>query len=108
MPLVSRLEISESKPAKAKDEVHAMDDTDSSNDSVPGLMGAKIAKQAFQTGDFAIDEYRPMKVVCIGAGFSGIIAGIRYVEWSPERSNLEVDLLILGSPSIVLHKEYQI
>ena len=84
MPLVLRLEISESEPAKAKDEVHAMDDTDSSNDSVPGLMGAKIAKQAFQTGDFAIDEYRPMKVVCIGAGFSGIIAGIRYVEWSPE------------------------
>lgn len=28
-------------------------------------------------GDFSIDEYRPIKVICIGAGFSGIIAGIR-------------------------------
>ncbi|KAI0275484.1 hypothetical protein BC834DRAFT_52657 [Gloeopeniophorella convolvens] len=27
--------------------------------------------------DFAVDEYRRMKVVCIGAGFSGIIAAIR-------------------------------
>ncbi|ETW86440.1 hypothetical protein HETIRDRAFT_58532 [Heterobasidion irregulare TC 32-1] len=46
-------------------------------------MGAKIAKEAFQTGDFAIDEYRPMKVVCIGAGFSGIIAGIRFAQRVP-------------------------
>ncbi len=30
-------------------------------------------------GDFAIDEYRPIKVLVIGAGFSGILAGIRYV-----------------------------
>jgi hypothetical protein len=27
--------------------------------------------------DFSIDEPRRVKVVCIGAGFSGIIAGIR-------------------------------
>ncbi|KIM76405.1 hypothetical protein PILCRDRAFT_648853 [Piloderma croceum F 1598] len=32
----------------------------------------------FKLGDFAIDEYRPIKVVAIGAGFSGIIAGIRF------------------------------
>ncbi len=30
-------------------------------------------------GDFAIDEYGPIKVIVIGAGFSGILAGIRYV-----------------------------
>ena len=30
-------------------------------------------------GDFSIDEYRPFKVIVIGAGFSGIAAGIRYV-----------------------------
>jgi hypothetical protein len=27
--------------------------------------------------NFSIDEYRRIKVVCIGAGFAGIIAGIR-------------------------------
>jgi hypothetical protein len=33
----------------------------------------------FRLSDFAVDEYRPIKVVAIGAGFSGIIAGIRFV-----------------------------
>lgn len=33
----------------------------------------------FTLGNFAIDEYRPVKVIVIGAGFSGILAGIRYV-----------------------------
>ncbi len=28
-------------------------------------------------GDFCIDEYRPVKVIVIGAGFSGITAGVR-------------------------------
>lgn len=31
----------------------------------------------FNLGGFSIDEYRPLKVVIIGAGFSGITAGIR-------------------------------
>lgn len=31
----------------------------------------------FTLGNFSIDEYKPIKVVCIGAGVSGIIAGIR-------------------------------
>ena len=30
-------------------------------------------------GDWSIDEYKPMKVAVIGAGFSGILAGIRCV-----------------------------
>ena len=33
----------------------------------------------FTLGDFAIDEYKPIKVIVIGAGFSGILAGIRCV-----------------------------
>ena len=33
----------------------------------------------FKLGDFAVDEYRPIRVIVIGAGFSGILAGIRYV-----------------------------
>ncbi|KAI0027324.1 hypothetical protein K488DRAFT_61956 [Vararia minispora EC-137] len=33
---------------------------------------------AFRSGDFSIDDYRPMKVICIGAGVSGILAGIRF------------------------------
>ena len=32
----------------------------------------------FIPGDFSIDEYRPLKVIVVGAGFSGIAAGIRY------------------------------
>ena len=33
----------------------------------------------FTLGDFCIDEYEPIKVIVIGAGFSGLLAGIRYV-----------------------------
>ena len=37
------------------------------------------ASEPFQLGNFSVDEYRPLKVVCIGAGISGIVAGIRCV-----------------------------
>ncbi|KAF9566936.1 FAD/NAD(P)-binding domain-containing protein [Agrocybe pediades] len=33
---------------------------------------------SFRLGEFCIDEARPMKVVIIGAGYSGIVAGIRF------------------------------
>lgn len=33
--------------------------------------------QQFKLGGFAIDEYRPLRIIVIGAGYSGIIAGIR-------------------------------
>lgn len=33
----------------------------------------------YSLGQFAIDEDRAMRVVVIGAGYSGIAAGIRYV-----------------------------
>ena len=33
----------------------------------------------FTLGNFSIDEYKPIKVIVIGASFSGILAGIRCV-----------------------------
>ncbi|KAJ7610491.1 FAD/NAD-P-binding domain-containing protein [Roridomyces roridus] len=33
---------------------------------------------AYTPGDFSIDDYTPMKVICIGAGFSGILSAIRF------------------------------
>jgi len=44
---------------------------------------------AFHPGEFSIDEYRPMKVICIGAGYAGIIAGIRFRQRIP---NLELEI----------------
>ncbi|KAH8099899.1 hypothetical protein BXZ70DRAFT_1008869 [Cristinia sonorae] len=38
---------------------------------------ANIKKQPFALGDWSIDEYKPLKIAVIGAGFSGILAGIR-------------------------------
>ena len=40
--------------------------------------GVASGTSGFRLGGFCIDEDRPMKVIVIGAGFSGIIAGIRY------------------------------
>jgi hypothetical protein len=37
------------------------------------------AEESYSTGDFSIDDHRPIKVICIGAGFSGILSAIRYV-----------------------------
>lgn len=39
---------------------------------------AKAQTSTYVPPDFAIDEWRRMKVVVIGAGYSGITAGIRY------------------------------
>ena len=35
------------------------------------------ANERFKLADFAVDEYKPVRVIVIGAGFSGILAGIR-------------------------------
>ncbi|KAF7795033.1 hypothetical protein EIP86_006177 [Pleurotus ostreatoroseus] len=35
----------------------------------------------FKLGNFAIDDYRPMKIIVIGAGMSGILAGIRFRQY---------------------------
>ena len=32
----------------------------------------------YEAPDFDIDDYRPLKVRCIGAGFSGIACALRY------------------------------
>ncbi|KAK0199132.1 FAD/NAD-binding domain-containing protein [Armillaria mellea] len=37
----------------------------------------------FTLGRFCIDEARPIKVIVIGAGYSGIVAGIRYLQRVP-------------------------
>ncbi|KAI0653122.1 FAD/NAD-P-binding domain-containing protein [Cubamyces menziesii] len=37
----------------------------------------------FTLGDFCIDEYEPIKVIVIGAGFSGLLAGIRFPQKIP-------------------------
>ncbi|KZT12304.1 FAD/NAD-binding domain-containing protein [Laetiporus sulphureus 93-53] len=47
------------------------------------------SQSGFKLGDFSIDEYRPMKVIVIGAGYSGIIAGIRFQQRIP---NLELTI----------------
>ena len=44
-----------------------------SNDAKPVDAGAPLF------GEFSVDEYRPMKVIVIGAGAGGILAGVRSV-----------------------------
>ena len=48
--------------------------------SDPSVCSNVAAAKRFKLGDFAVDEYRPIRVIVIGAGFSGILAGIRYDE----------------------------
>ena len=38
--------------------------------------------------NFSIDEYKPLKVVVVGAGISGIYAGIRWVFTSNDYSGV--------------------
>lgn len=66
----------------------AVDDStnSSANGHTNGHTGQILAQDTsqdtsgFELGQFSIDEYRPMKIIVIGAGFSGIAAGIRFVE----------------------------
>lgn len=44
--------------------------------SSPLTVGAEVQTDV-PFGDFAIDQYRPIKVIVIGAGMCGILAGIR-------------------------------
>ncbi|TFK83063.1 FAD/NAD-P-binding domain-containing protein [Polyporus arcularius HHB13444] len=50
---------------------------------------ANETSSTYNPGEFCIDEYRPIRVVVIGAGFSGITAGIRFPQKIPK-----VDLTI--------------
>ncbi|KIJ44722.1 hypothetical protein M422DRAFT_207723 [Sphaerobolus stellatus SS14] len=54
------------------------------NGEIPAVNGGNghshptpTTKSDFKVGEFAIDEDRPIRVAVIGAGYSGIIAGIR-------------------------------
>ncbi|TFK56356.1 FAD/NAD-binding domain-containing protein [Heliocybe sulcata] len=51
---------------------------------VNGVNGVNGHTPHFKLGDFSVDEYRPMRVVCIGAGVSGIAAGIRFPQRVPD------------------------
>lgn len=44
-----------------------------------------IVPPPFSADDFAIDDLREMKVIAIGAGMSGILAGIRSVKYNCSR-----------------------
>jgi hypothetical protein len=37
-----------------------------------------VREDLSKMAEFSIDEYRPMRVVVVGAGMSGVAAGIRY------------------------------
>lgn len=50
---------------------------------------AVTGPSSFSLGDWSIDEYKPMKIAVIGAGFSGILAGIRCV-----KSYLRLDFVL--------------
>lgn len=54
-----------------------------SSTSLHGSPNGSQLNDDFKLGTFSIDEYRPIKVVVIGAGFSGIIAGIRFPQRVP-------------------------
>ncbi|KAJ7175158.1 FAD/NAD-P-binding domain-containing protein [Mycena crocata] len=44
---------------------------------------APPSDEPYSTGDRSIDDYRPVKVICIGAGFSGILCAIRFQQKVP-------------------------
>jgi hypothetical protein len=39
---------------------------------------SSTAQDDYRAPEFNIDDYKPMKVRCIGAGFSGILCALRY------------------------------
>ncbi|VDC03361.1 unnamed protein product [Peniophora sp. CBMAI 1063] len=60
-----------------------------SNGYANGHAGPDTPDPDFKLGNFSLDENRPIKVVCIGAGYAGIVAGIRFRQRIPN-----VDLTI--------------
>ena len=40
----------------------------------------------FKLSEKAIDDYRPIRVICAGAGFSGVCAAIRFPQKIPNLS----------------------
>lgn len=61
-----------------------------SNDGkVNGVMANGDTAELPPLYEHCVDDYRPMKIICIGAGISGICAGIRF----PQRIQ-NLDLII--------------
>ncbi|KAH9852549.1 FAD/NAD-P-binding domain-containing protein [Lenzites betulinus] len=58
------------------------------------MSGGAPSSPPYELGNFCIDEYRPMKVIVIGAGFSGIVAGIRFPQKIP---NVEIVIYEKGA-----------
>ncbi|KAJ7101297.1 FAD/NAD-P-binding domain-containing protein [Mycena belliarum] len=44
---------------------------------------APTVEEPYSSGEFSVDDYRPIKVICIGAGFSGILSAIRFRQKVP-------------------------
>ncbi|KAI0712856.1 FAD/NAD-P-binding domain-containing protein [Cerioporus squamosus] len=57
--------------------------TDTSFTTLDAIAASQEGPSGFRVGNFSIDEYRPIKVVVVGAGFSGILAGIRFPQKIP-------------------------
>ncbi|KAI0690622.1 FAD/NAD-P-binding domain-containing protein [Cytidiella melzeri] len=49
----------------------------------PEPAAAKDVDDLSKMAEFSIDEYRPMKVIVIGAGMSGVVAGVRFRQYVP-------------------------
>ena len=66
----------------------AMNGTTNGTNHANGTTQQRKRKRApFVLGNFNIDDPRPMKIIIIGAGFSGICAGIRFLQ---RMENVEV------------------
>jgi hypothetical protein len=49
------------------------------NPATPSSNGFNSTK--YDPKDHPVENFRPMKVIAIGAGFSGIYLGVRFPEW---------------------------
>ncbi|KAI0346538.1 FAD/NAD(P)-binding domain-containing protein [Trametopsis cervina] len=49
----------------------------------PDIVNGAVQDDLSGMADFSIDEYRPMRVIVVGAGMSGIAAGIRFRQYVP-------------------------
>ena len=70
----------------------------SPNDATTGGAVDTLPLHEDTFGAFSIDEYRPMKVIIIGAGASGIVAAIRQVTMTMIPADVASDTAI-GSDS---------
>ena len=62
------------------------------------LPATTLLQEDYSPPEFNIDEYRPLKVRCIGAGFSGIICALRSVTYYTD---------IVSTPLIVALLEHR-